>query len=886
MSQGVPIESPHAVTIDKLMTQLGASSEGLSTQEAQVRLSTYGPNEIKEKRSFSVISLLISQFTSFLVLLLIGAGIFSYVIGEHIDAIAILAIVVINGILGFIQEFKAEQSLASLKQIEVMQARVLRDGKESIILASEIVPGDIVILEEGKKIIADARIIEAYALMADESLLTGESVPVSKRAAELETNTALADRTNMLFSGSLITMGHGKALVVHTGETTELGKIAHDLQSATKEETPLQQAMQKLGRTLAIICIIVVIPGLFIGIYTKQPVTEMIILAVSLAVSAIPEGLPIVVTISLAIGIRRMAKQNVLVRKLSSAETLGGTDVICTDKTGTITHNQMTVLKALVMEKGIFNISGEGYSTEGSISYDDAASAGVSMYTKEPSNDELRTLLMHSVLCNDATVDLGDPTERALIVAGVKAGIATKKVRDAYARVDEIPFNSDQKYMAVHVQQDSKHIAIIKGAPEVIFSMSHLPEGHKDTLTRINDTWTSEGLRVLAVASTDMTDGSLNEQSYILQGLIAMYDPPRQEVTQALTKATEAGVRVIMVTGDHHKTAAAIAQQIGLVSERVVTGVEIDAMDDTAFTNAIEHVNIFARVSPQHKLRILESLQKKGHLVAMTGDGVNDAPAIKKANIGIAAGSGTDLSKEVADMVLLDDNFASIVKGIEEGRRIFYNIKKVIRYLVSANFYGIALVFASILLGMPIPLLPLQILWINLVTDALPALALSSDVADPENMKQKPYNPTKEITTRTTGYAAYVGLVGFVIMMGLYILLSNKWQIPLEETRTVVFTASVVFELMLVFVIRSRKNLSLAQLTSNKTLWAGVLTGLIGQLFVIYHSFGHMVFNTVPLTLADWGIIILFTSGAILLIELLKWLDNHVPALEKYIPSA
>lgn len=886
MSQPVLLDSPHATSLDTLTTQLDTSLEGLSTQEVQVRLSVYGANEIKEKRSFSVVSLLVSQFTSFLVLLLIGAGIFSYVIGEHIDAIAILAIVVINGVLGFIQEFKAEQSLASLKQIEVMQARVLRDGKEVIVLASEIVPGDIVILEEGKKVIADARIIEAYALMADESLLTGESVPVTKRAEELDAQTALADRTNMLFSGSLITMGHGKALVVHTGETTELGKIAHDLQSATKEETPLQQAMQKLGRTLAIICILVVIPGLFIGIYTQQPINDMIILAVSLAVSAIPEGLPIVVTISLAIGIRRMAKRNVLVRKLSSAETLGGTDVICTDKTGTLTHNQMTVLKALVIDKGIFTFSGEGYSIEGSISYDDAASAEVSMYSKDPTNDALRSLLTHSVLCNDATIELGDPTERSLIVAGAKAGIAAKKVRDAYSRADEIPFNSDQKYMAVQVQQDHKNIAIIKGAPEVIFSMSHIPEERKETLTRINDTWTSEGLRVLAVASTDMAQGALNEQPYVLQGLIAMYDPPRQEVTEALAKATEAGVRVIMVTGDHHKTAAAIAEQIGLVSERVVTGVEIDAMDDASFTDAIEHVNIFARVSPQHKLRILETLQRQGHLVAMTGDGVNDAPAIKKANIGIAAGSGTDLSKEVADMVLLDDNFASIVKGIEEGRRIFYNIKKVIRYLVSANFYGIALVFASILLGMPIPLLPLQILWINLVTDALPALALSSDVADPENMKQKPYNPTKEITKRTTGYAAYVGLVGFVIMMSLYVLLLNKWQLPLEEVRTVIFTASVVFELMLVFAIRSKHNISLAQLTSNKTLWAGVLTGLAGQLFVVYHSFGNMVFNTVPLTFGDWQIILLFTSGAILLIEFLKWLDIHVPALEKYIPSA
>ncbi len=880
------ISNPHVPSLEQVYHSLNTSENGLDAKSVEERQRTFGPNEIKKEKSFSVLSLIISQFTSFLVLLLIGAGIFSYAIGEHIDAIAILTIVIINGILGFVQEYKAEQSLASLKEIEIIEARVIREGKEQIIQAKYIVPGDILVLEEGKKMTADARIISAYSLMADESLLTGESVPVQKSAGELPETTALADRTNMLFSGSLITRGHGQAVVVSIGAKTEMGKIADQIQETVNEQTPLQKAMQKLGRMLGLICVAVVIPGVLLGIYTQQSLNEMIILAISLAVSAIPEGLPIVVTITLAIGIRRMAMVNVLVRKLSTAETLGGTDIICTDKTGTITHNQMTISHVFVPTSGVYTISGNGYNLEGTLSYDEVLSAEFAHLAQKMGQEDAIRVIEYGALCSDATVDVGDPTERAFAVALEKVQkIAAHGIRKRAQRTDEVPFNSDQKYMAVVVDRGHSMQTIVKGAPEVVLSMTNLDTEQQEKATRFINHLSKEGLRVLAVAHHE-ANVVKELKGLELTGLVAMYDPPREEVTAAIQTCYSAGVRVIMLTGDHEKTARAIAEKIGLVSERSLTGPELDQLDDAAFLEAANTVNIFARVSPQHKLRILEVLQKEGHLVAMTGDGVNDAPAIKRADIGIAAGSGTDLSKEVADMVLLDDNFASIVKGIEEGRRIFYNIKKVIRYLVSANFYGIAFVFSAILFRLPIPLLPLQILWINLATDALPALTLSGDKAEKDSMKQKPYKGTEEITSRTAGYAAYVGTVGFVVMFGLYILALNVWKLPIEEVRTLVFTASVVFELMLVFSIRSKHTLNLEQLSSNFMLWLAVGIGFIGQLFTIYTPLGRQIFDTVGLTPLDWMLVFLFSASGILLIEGLKWLDLHVPVLEKYIPSA
>jgi Ca2+-transporting ATPase len=879
---------PHGLSSEKVLTELQSKESGLNSQKVNERLIEFGPNSIPEKKSYSLLSLLIGQFTDFLVILLIVAGIVSWLIGEKIDAIAILTIIAVNGILGFIQEFQAERSIEALKKIETLEARVVREGHEQTIPAENVVPGDILVLYEGERIPADARLLEVHSLEVDESLLTGESIPVVKETDTLEENIALADRKNMVFSSSIITKGRGIAVAVLTGVNTEIGKIATEIQEAPTLSTPLQNALDKLGKTLGMICLGVVVPGFIWGIISGRDIIEMIVLAISLAVSAIPEGLPIVVTIALALGIRRMAKVNVLIRRLSAAESLGGVDVICSDKTGTITYNQMTATKVFMPEEGFFSISGSGYSTDGTIVFDEETNNKYKIKTNNDGLEKVHDMAKELVLASDATIDFGDPTERALIVALHKFKDNADRIRQLYKRVDEIPFDSATKYMAVKIKDRKEYKAIVKGAPEVIFSMCSLKDSEINKYSEINEYLSGNGLRVLAIAKKIVNEkSSLKEtKNYEFVGLIGLYDPPREEVAESINLAHSAGIRVIMITGDHKKTAESIAERIGLKTIKVITGEEIEQMSNGKFAEVVSKVNVFARVSPSHKVRVLTTLQSMGFNVAMTGDGVNDAAAVKRANIGISLGAGTDLTKSVSDVILLDNDFSSIPKGIREGRRIFFNIKKFVRFLLSANFDEIGVIFTSIVTGIPLPFLPLHILWLNLATDSLPALALTNDVAEKDIMERKPYKPQEEIMKGVIPFSLLAAFIAYISSLGIFLLTLYGLGFNVAEARTMSFTTTVFFEFFLVFAIRSPQSAFKIGLFTNKLLWLAIFVGVIGQLWAIYSPLGQQIFETYPLTISDWGLVFIFASLGFVVLEVLKLIKSVFPKTGKYIPIA
>jgi len=880
---------PHFLQTHQVLAQLKTSTNGLTEAQTNNRLLDFGLNKLKEKKGYSIFSLIIEQFADFLIIILLVAGGFSFFIGEVVDAVAIFIIVIVNGILGFIQEFKAEKSLEALKKIETLEARVIRNGEEKTIEAEKIVPGDILALYEGEKIPADARLLEAFSLQVDESMLTGESLPVTKKTESLAEKTALADRKNMVYSGCLITKGRGKAVAVLTGMSTEIGKIAEEIHAAPQMQTPLQKALEKLGKILGIVCLAVAIPGLAFGIIAGRDWLEMVMMSISLAVSAIPEGLPIVVTIALALGIRRMIKVNVLIRKLSTAESLGSTDVICSDKTGTITHNQMTVNSIFVPKMGFFSLTGKGYSTKGKVEYDKNSGKKFGFANQKLQDGKLiKDLIRASVLCSDATLDFGDPTERALVVILRKINEKEEALKKQYPRSDEIPFDSGSKYMAVTVKDSKDKKAIVKGAPEVVFTMCSLSKTDKQKFGKINDFLSEKGLRVLAVAEKKLSGGETMKalKKYQFKGLIAMYDPPREEVPDALKVCQLAGVRVLMVTGDHKKTAEAIAKQIGLNTPQVLTGTEIDELSDKKFEKLLCTINVFARVSPPHKVKILKILQKMGHQVAMTGDGVNDAPAIKRADVGISVGSGTDLTKGISDMILLDDNFSTIPKGIAEGRRIFFNIKKFVRFLIAANFDEIAMVFVSIIFGIPLAFIPLQILWLNLATDSLPALALTSDVAEKGIMDLKPYHPEKEILRGVLPVSIMEAIIAFTTTYGLFLVGLYIWKLPLDHARTLAFTATVIYEFFLVFAIRSTlKSAWEIGFFSNPFLLFAIFVGLSGQMLAIYTNLGHQVFKTVSLPLNQLLLVFACASSGLIIMEILKAIKRRFPQTRAYIPT-
>lgn len=875
----------HSLSVETCLQKMESSADGLTSDEAKNRLLRYGLNKVKGKEQISPLKIFLSQFQGMLVYLLFGAGILSFLIGEHIDGIAIIAILLLNGILGFVQEFKAEKAMEALKGLESPTAKVLRNGQELLIAAEEVVPGDVIIINEGDKIPADARIIEEFNFEVEEAILTGESRPVAKIAKVLAKNLALPDRRNLIFSATIATKGRAKALVYATGMDSEIGHIAQLVSESEEGQTPLQATLEKLGKTLGLLCVAIAVPGLILGLIKGREMVEMVMTSISLAVSAIPEGLPVVVTIALALGTRRMVKRGVLIRKLPAVEALGSADVICSDKTGTITLNKMTVTDLWLPRLGLLELATGKQGTEVTVTANpDFSLAKLAKYARQKfakfaKDSDFQWLFLNGVLCNDSALNFGDPTEKALLFLAEQAGISTHERVKQYPRTDELPFDSANKYMATLNKLEKEEVAFIKGAPEVVLAAcSQIRIGDKiQTLTAemkkkilsYNETLSAKALRVLAFAYKAKADKKRMKQNegYVLQGLVGMIDPPRTEVKAAIKRCKEAGIRVLMITGDHPLTAAAIAKKIGLVLKKVITGAEIDAMKEGELQSVVEKQTVFARVSPEHKLMILRALQKNKHLVAMTGDGVNDAPALKEANIGIAVGSGSDLAKEISDMILLDDNFSTIVKAIEEGRGIFFNIKKFVKFLIAANFDEILVIFTSILFGMPLPFVPIQLLWLNLATDSLPALALSLDSYEKGIMKKKPYNPSKEIMHGVLTFSILAGFIAYLSTIGVFTFSYYLNGETLRLAQTMTFSTMVLFELIIVFSCRSEKSAFAAGIFSNRFLLISVAIGLIMQFFAVYFPYTHEVFKTVGLTADQLGMVILFSSLGFILIE-------------------
>ncbi len=882
----------HSLPIREIFNKLGTNSNGLTTDEASKRIKEFGFNELKEARRKTLFGIFIEQFKSFLILILIFATIFSIYLGEKTEAIAIAFILLINAALGTFQEFKAEESLKALKKLSAPTATVLRDGFEKTIPSKDIVPGDIVIIKAGDKIPADCRLLDSSNLQIDEAILTGESVPVEKdHTLILDKNITLPDRKNMVFSSTYVTYGRGKAIVTETGMTTEVGKIAGSLQKEKKEFTPLQKKLDRFGRQLGIVvlilCAIVAVVEIieYRAIGNMVNINEIVLTAIGLAVSAVPEGLPAVVTITLALGVRRMAKRNSIVRRLSSVETLGSSTIICTDKTGTITRNEMTV-REIWIDGTKINVTGEGYIPEGEFKVNGQK---ISLL-----DDELLNLLIKGgTLCNDSTLKLdkkgnyftsGAPTEIALTVLSSKAGFDIEHLIKNFSRIDEIPFDSVRKMMTTINQSDNKFFAFSKGAPERVLSVCkkfYKKSGiddlnlrdKKDILEAVIN-MANRALRVLAIAYKPLENYHSKEnieEDMIFIGLVGIVDPPRIEVKDAVKKARDAGIRTIVVTGDHQLTAEAVAIETGIMKEKdagkSLSGRDLEDISDEELSQTIKDVSVFARVSPEHKLRIINSLRKDGEIVAMTGDGINDAPSVKKSDVGISMGiRGSDVTREAADMILADDNYATIVSAIEEGRGIFNNIRKFIRLLLSANFDEILIIFFASIMKFPPPLLAVQILWINLITDSLPALALGMDKPEPDLMKKKPRDPSEPIYHGMGLYILIAAIIAAIASLGAFIWFYRNST--LEIARTVAFTIAVLFELFLSFNCKSPNKYAFSSikiLTENKTLLFSILGGFLLQLIIIYTPFLQPIFDTYPIGLKEWGIILLGSLGGLIL---------------------
>lgn len=878
------------------MEALGTRPEGLSRIEAKDRLVKYGFNELRGEKRTSPYRIFLEQFRSYLVIILLVAMAISAFLGEIIDTVVIGIIVVINAIVGFTQEYRAERALEALKELTTPRTIVIRDGKEAELPSREIVPGDTIVIETGDRVPADSRLIDVIGLKVDESSLTGESFAISKGVDAIPENTPLADRGNMIFMGTVSTYGRGKGVVVATGMKTEIGQIAEMIQVAEREPTPLQVKLANLGKHLGIIILALCGVVFLTGVLRALNIFEMFLIAVGLAVAAIPEGLPAIVTMALALGVQRMVKRNVIIRKLPAVETLGCSTVICSDKTGTLTQNEMTVREIYVNNK-MYQITGVGYKPEGKFYLD-----GKEI---DPKNDESISLLLRiDSLCNNASLEydeekghwliIGDTTEGALLVAAAKAGLQKDELEKKFKRKIEIPFDSDRKRMTtIHSTSEGNNVAYVKGAVEVVLGLSshiyengqmnELTEEKRKQILQINQGMAEKALRVLGMAfkklPKKMTQFASEtvEKDLVFVGLSGMMDPPRKEVKDALRLSKMAGIRSIMITGDHKITAMAVAKELSLMrdGDLVLTGVELDEISDEELERTIDRVAVFARVSPKHKMRIVKAFKKKRQIVAMTGDGVNDAPALKSAEIGVAMGiTGTEVTKEASDMILTDDNFASIVAAIEEGRMIYDNISKVVRYLISTNFGEILTLFIGTLIGLPLPVIAIQILWINLVTDGLPALALGVEPGEPDIMERKPRDPREEILSRKSlVYAIGVGAIMCVGTLALFIYGLNLYppDPELAGPRTIAFTVLMMFQMFSVLNFRSERNsLFKIGVLTNKHLIGAVFSSILLQLAVIYVPFLQGVFGTVPIGLFEWLLIILVSSSALVIVEIQK----------------
>jgi P-type Ca2+ transporter type 2C len=942
-TEGTPVptktEPWHALTASEVLEHLKVREDGLTSPEAAERLAQYGPNQLTEAPRPTFLQLLWEQFNNFIVMLLIVASVVSAFLGEWVDASAIMAIVLLNAILGIIQERRAEEALAALKKLAAPDAYLLRDGKRITVSARDLVPGDIVFLEAGNHIPADLRLLEAVNLQIEEAALTGESLPVSKNAAmKLEADIPLGDRRNTAFMGTTVTYGRGRGVVVGTGMRSQLGLIARMLESVDQEETPLQKRLDQLGKVLGwgalIICALVFVESIIEntnlslitaasgGILTylnasKSQLVEFFLVAVSLAIAAVPEGLPAVVTISLALGMREMIHRHALIRRLSSVETLGSATVICSDKTGTLTQNEMTVTR-LWVDGQFINVTGSGYSRRG----DFKVGKKVVNLRKYPA---VLTALWVGALNNDAQLELvegddqsyriiGDPTEGALLIAAAKADAHHVDLHKAYPREDEIPFDSERKRMVtVHDVENPRSddispfydtkfkgwdIIAVKGAPDVVLnlcteyqSMEDAPLPLNDSVRQrildANDVMTRDALRVLGVAyriERDVPDENVKveelEHDLVFVGLVGMIDPPREEVKSAMEKAGHAGIRTVMITGDYPNTARAIAESIGLLQpgHKVLTGANLDRMSDDLLKDEIEQVGVFARVSPEHKMRIVDALQANGEVVAMTGDGVNDAPAIKRADIGVAMGiTGTDVAKETADMVLTDDNYASIVDAVEQGRVIYSNIRKFVYYLLSCNMAEIGIIFLGTLFTKNSPLAPIQLLWLNLITDGAPALALGTEKGDPDIMSQPPRPPKEPIINRFMVIGIIIQTIAITSVslaayfLGLKMHAGQPTQIQFAETMA--FITLSASELFRAYTARSeRYPLLKIGIFKNKNMNYAVLSSMALLLAVVYIPFLNNIFNTVPLGWQQWEVMLPLLLIPSIAAEVVKWI--------------
>lgn len=934
----------HAVTAEETLKHLEVHEEGLTSVEAEKRLTQHGLNQLSEAPRPGFLAMLWDQLNNFVVILLIVASVISALLGDYVEAIAIMAIVVLNAILGIIQEQRAEQALAALKKLAAPEAQVLRDGSRKSIPAYNLVPGDIVFLEAGNFIPADLRLLEAVNLRVEEASLTGESLPVQKNAATvLEKNVPLGDRKNTAFMGTVVSYGRGRGVVTSTGMNTQLGLIASMLQNVEAEETPLQRRLDNLGKSLSIGSLILVfvvflvalinytdIGGLFSTPieYFKEfagEITEVFIIAISLAIAAVPEGLPAVVTISLALGMREMIQRHALIRKLSSVETLGSATTICSDKTGTLTQNEMTVTR-IWADGQLLSISGAGYTPKG-----DFTDGGTVVDAKQ--YPAILSTLWLGVLNNDSEIEItgesdsqqtyrivGDPTEGALLVAAAKAGAIHVEIDRAYPRENEVPFDSERKRMiTIHdVNKPSPYdpspftneklkgwdVIAVKGAPDIVLTLCskylgmddqprELTEDMRRKILDANDAMTKDALRVLGFAYRVEKDVPNNieevatedlERDLVFVGLMGMIDPPRIEVKPALEKARHAGIRTVMITGDFPNTARAIADSIGLLrpGKKVLTGAVLDDLNDEELKNIIEETDVFARVSPEHKMRIVDALQANDEVVAMTGDGVNDAPAIKRADIGVAMGiTGTDVAKGTADMVLTDDNYASIVSAVEQGRIIYSNIRKFVFFLLSSNVAEIMIIFLATLAGLPAPLTAIQLLWLNLITDGAPALALAMEKGDPDIMDQKPRAKSEPIINRSMGIGIIVQtimqtsavLIAFVMGLAWHIeagatipsganvlsyVLAHDWRgLDVQTAETMAFVTLSLCELFRAYTVRSeRASVFKIGIFSNRYMQYAVGLSIALLLLVCAVPFLQPIFNTHFLTGREWSLVV------------------------------
>lgn len=870
-------EAYHLLSVNQTLDTLNSSKEGLTSSEAKARLSKYGFNEIQEKRKKTDLEIFIDQFKSFLIIILIVAVVLSFAFGEYIDGVLILLIILLNAFLGFIQTKKAEEAIAALKKLTVPVVKVLRDKEVKNISSRELVPGDIVILDTGDKVPADCRILSQINLKVDESVLTGESIPVSKSSEQLKSPQPIQNQSNMLFMGTSIVYGRCEAIVVATGMSTEFGKIALSIQQG-EEITPLQRKLDDfgkfIGKVFLFICLTVFILGLINGI----EFITIAITAISLAVAAVPEGLLASITIALSLGVATMAKHKAIVRKLTAVEGLGSVTVICTDKTGTLTVNEMTVKKIWNFGKE-YIVTGEGYKKEGKILLNNKQIDKV--------EDELKLTLQSGLYCNNAFTNgepVGDPTEIALLLSAHKAGLEDN--RSEKNRIDEIQFDSERKMMSVmYKHEKSKNVIWTKGAAEKVLEkctyvmkegkIIKLTNQHKKAILAKEKEYAASSFRVLAFAMKLTSSNKIAEDQLVFLGLQAMIDPPRPEVKHAIATCKKAGIDVIMITGDHKETAIAIGKELGIMDNGLaITGAELDKISDAELKRMIGRIKIFARASPEHKVRITKILKENGEVVAMTGDGINDAPALKAADVGVAMGqTGTDVTREVADLVISDDNFATIVNAVEQGRGIYENIRKTIAFLLSGNIAEVFIIFLAILAGLPLPLVAIQILWINLVTDGLPALALSVDPISKEVMNKKPRSPKEDITAGLDIYLIHypIILTFFSLVSFIYVWESSN---DLVKAQTVVFTLVVFFEMFQSFACRSIEKPVGREVIKNKYLLLAAAAAFILQMSILYFEPMQVLFNTKPLTTLELVTIISISLIGFLYIETAKSLKS------------